>query len=149
MTCNLEDKYPLTYKALMELCDNCKLHTQKHKVFFWKDVVIKTKDEVYKDKILTYCREIRRPIWDVCEDILSGWYEAIFESEDKGTVEVSGVIFKLHKIYHMHVDLDVSPKIWDTKEEKELLVQCFSSLMNYELHGKYRKELLESYKALK
>lgn len=146
MTDNLKDKFPLTHKVLLKLCDNCKDCTQQHKWFWWKDVVIKTKEKVYKDKVVTYLSQIQEPIWSVCESILNGDYEAEFESEDKGTVEVGGVVFKLHMIYHMGVDLGIKPRIWDTREERELLTKCFHSLMNYELHGKYREELLENYK---
>lgn len=140
-------EFPLTFAVLEWLCSGCGSLTEKHKYLWWKDIVVKTKDEVAKDKLITEISEITQPVWSMCEDILNGGGVVTFDKEDsdKITIVVGGKTFNTG--FDGWNDKFLRPNILNTTEKRLFLNCVYRYVENRREEEKQtlRKELLSYY----
>tara|TARA_R110000782_G_scaffold75562_2_gene150673 strand:+ start:7815 stop:8288 length:474 start_codon:yes stop_codon:yes gene_type:complete len=149
MTCNLEDEFPKTYAKMEEL------YYEEHKMkavswlwFLTKDIPLTTLEltQALNERLV----KVQQPIWSLCEELLLGNYEMEFPSEnkDKLTIAVADQEFSVNKVYHMFEETVVTPDVTENRTESRLLVSVINQVRYYELHGKFREELLDYFKGV-
>lgn len=144
---NKQDEFPKTYAKLKELYYE-EGKTKKVPLFyFFSERVLLTEEELLQD-FSKVVGEIQQPIWSLCEDLLSGNYKMEFHSEnkDKSTIVVADQEFSVNNVTYMYEENAVTPDVAENGEEYRLLASAINEARYYELHGKFREELLYYYK---
>jgi len=144
---NKQGEFPKTYAKLKELYYEEGKTKEVPWLFFSSERVLLTEEELLQD-FSKVVEEIQQPIWSLCEELLLGNYEMEFPSEnkDKSTIIVADQRFSVDKVYHMYEDVVVAPTVTENRSESELLVSVINQIRRYELHGKFREELLYYFK---
>lgn len=144
---NRQGEFPKTYAKLKELYYEEGKTKLDPWFYFFSERVLLTEEELLQD-FSKRAEEIQQPIWSLCEELLLGNYEMEFPSEnkDKSTIAVADQEFSVDKVYHMFEETVVTPDVTENRTEYRLLVSVINQARHYELHGKFREELLDYFK---
>ena len=144
---NKQGEFPKTYEKLKELYYEEGKTKEVPWLFFSSERVLLTEEELLQD-FSKVVGEIQQPIWSLCEELLLGNYEMEFPSEnkDKSTIAVVDQEFSLNNVTYMYEENALIPDVTENRTEYRLLVSVINQARHYELHGKFREELLDYFK---
>ncbi len=143
MSCNIEDNFPLAYQMMKDLY---KTDTPSTKGW-WGRVIPPTREDKYL-WVISKLGQVKQPIWSLVEEILQGGYSLspTKREEDYFHITVADQLFKVTNVYHMHKETFIVPDVTDSTVEHRLLRTALQTVLQYELHGKYRDKLRAHYK---